>query len=120
MSAAGEGISGWTPRQKLLAASGIFAVLATVTVGHGASAAWVARALLGLAGVGGLVVWTRSRVPRTARGALPLRLSVTQRVSLSPKTSLALVEAEGCGYLIVFGDGFAELKAIPPSQASLP
>lgn len=48
--------------------------------------------------VGGLAGWLLSRLRRGARE--PRRLAVVERVTLSPRQSLALVEADGRRFLV--------------------
>jgi len=100
-----------TPRQKLLGAV-VLALLVPVFASlQGASAATLARVVLGLAALGGLGAWFLR-----ARGGLPSkfksapRLNVVQRVGLSQRTGLALIEVDGKPYLIVHGDGFARIR----------
>ena len=100
-----------TPRQKLLGAV-VLALLVPVFASlQGASAATLARVVLGLAALGGLAAWFIR-----ARGGLPSkfksapRLNVVQRVGLSQRTGLALVEVDGKPYLVVHGDGFARIR----------
>jgi flagellar biogenesis protein FliO len=100
-----------TPRQKLLGAV-VLALLVPVFASlQGASAATLARVVLGLAALGGLGAWFLR-----ARGGLPSkfksapRLNVVQRVGLSQRTGLALIEVDGKPYLVVHGDGFARIR----------
>jgi len=101
-----------SPRHKLVAASAMLLMLPAVALLQGASAASAARVVLGFAAVAGLVAWFVK-----AKGGLPLsrfksaaRLSVVQRVGLSARSGVALVEVDGRPYLIVHGDGFARIR----------
>jgi flagellar protein FliO/FliZ len=115
---------------KLLAASLLVLLLAAFSHRSGASAAVIARVVLGLAAVGGLVLWwiraRRSGARASGAGAfqLPPRLRIAARAGLSARTGLALVDADGRRYLVAYGDGFAQLlnampalPARPPAQA---
>lgn len=103
-----------TPRTKLTVACA--ALTALVLLGglqSGVSAASLARLLLGLSAIAALVLWYRK-----ARGAGPSfkdtpRLAVVQRAGLSPRAGVALVEVDGRPFLIVHGDGFARVRAVP-------
>ena len=104
-----------TPRTKLLAASGLLLALAAAASLNGISAASLARVLLGLAAIGGAVLFAVRR-PRPAPGfALEPRLRVVQRAGLSPRCSVALVALDGAEFLVAYGDGFAEIR--PASAA---
>lgn len=102
-----------SPRHKLFAAAGLALLAPLVAATQGASASTVARVVLGLAAVAGVAVWFVK-----ARGGLQLgskfkstpRLAVVQRVGLSQRTGLALVEVDGKPYLVVHGDGFARIR----------
>lgn len=102
-----------SPRQKLFGAAVLALCVPVLASLQGASAATVARVLLGLAALGGLAAWFIR-----ARGGLGLpskfkaapRLAVVQRVGLSPRTGLALIEVDGKPYLVVHGDGFARIR----------
>ena len=100
-----------TPRQKLLGAVVLALLVPVFASVQGASAATLARVVLGLAALGGLTAWFIR-----ARGGLPSkfksapRLNVVQRVGLSQRTGLALIEVDGKPYLVVHGDGFARIR----------
>ncbi|MEW5739551.1 MAG: flagellar biosynthetic protein FliO [Myxococcota bacterium] len=101
-----------SPRNKLIAASAMLLLLPIVAVLQGASAATAARVVLGLLALAGLVVWFVR-----AKGGLPLsrfkaaaRLTVVQRVGLSARSGVALIEVDGRPYLVVHGDGFARIR----------
>jgi len=111
---------------KLLAASLLVLLLAAFSQRSGASAAVVARVVLGVAALGGLALWmVRARQSGARMGAgpfqLPPRLSIAARAGLSARTGLALVDADGRRYLVAYGDGFAQLlnalPSRPPAQA---
>lgn len=108
-----------SPRQKLFGAAGLALTAPLVAAMQGASASNVARVVLGLAAVAGIAVWFVK-----ARGGLQLgskfksapRLNVVQRVGLSQRTGLALVEVDGKPYLVVHGDGFARIRPARRAQ----
>jgi len=101
-----------SPRHKLAGAALLALVAPLIAAAQGASAATAARVLLGLAAAGGLVFWfirARGGLGTSKFKAAP-RLNVVQRVGLSQRTGLALVEVDGKPYLIVHGDGFAKIS----------
>jgi flagellar protein FliO/FliZ len=106
-------------RQKLFCAAGLALTAPLVAAMQGASASNVARVVLGLAAVAGIALWFIK-----ARGGLQLgskfksapRLNVVQRVGLSQRTGLALVEVDGKPYLVVHGDGFARIRPARRAQ----
>lgn len=100
-----------SPRSKLIGAALLALIAPLLAAAQGASAATAARLLLGLAAAGAIVTWVAR-----ARGALgnskfqtAPRLNVVQRVGLSQRNGLALVEVDGKPYLVVHGDGFAKI-----------
>jgi flagellar protein FliO/FliZ len=100
-----------TPRYKLFAASSLLLVLPAVSALQGATAAGAARLALGLAAAGGLALWlSRTKALTPGRFKTAPRLSVVQRVGLSARSGLALVEVDGRPYLVVHGDGFARIR----------
>ena len=108
-----------TPRHKLIAVGVLTLAVPLLAAAQGASAASAARLLLGLIALGGIVAWvihSRNALPTSAFKAAP-RLQVLQRVGLSQRTQVALVEVDGKPYLIVHGDGFAKIRSAVQPQA---
>ena len=98
------------PKHKLIAA-GLALLAVPLLATQTASAASVARLLLGLAAIAGLG-WWYFRGPRREKFSLPPRLNVIQRVGLSQRTGLALVEVDGRALLVVHGEGFARVQRL--------
>lgn len=101
-----------SPRHKLVGAALLALIAPLIAAAQGASAATAARVLLGLAAAGGLVFWfirARGGLSTSKFKAAP-RLNVVQRVGLSQRTGLALIEVDGKPYLVVHGDGFAKIS----------
>jgi flagellar protein FliO/FliZ len=104
-----------SPKNKLLLAAAAIVLLALLAPSQGASASSIARVLLGACAVAGLGAWFLRARARSATGpaaafAPAARLRVLSRTGLSQRCGMALVEADGRNYLVVFGDGFAELQ----------
>jgi hypothetical protein len=99
-----------SPRARLLAAGALVLGLAALGPLGGLSMTSAARWLLGAAALGGLGWWLRRR--GGAEPGVPTleRLRVVSRAGLSPRCGLALVEVDGRGFLVAFGDSFAEIR----------
>ena len=103
------------PKNKLLAASAALGVLLVMASMHGASAPGMAR--LTLAGVAFSGIgwwWIRAQRAPPAKFQLAPRLSVVSRAGLSQRAGLALVEVDGRSFLVVHGDGYAEICVTAP------
>jgi len=109
------------PAFTLTAALALLGALALAS-GASLSPAALARALLALAGAAALGWWwLRARgAGRPPRFADTPRLTVVQRVGLTARTGLALVEVDGRAYLLVHGEGFARLRPVPCRAAVAP
>jgi flagellar biogenesis protein FliO len=101
-----------SPRNKLIAAAAMLVLFPVVAMLQGASAATAARLVLGLLALAGVTVWVlRSKGNLSlSRFKAAARLSVVQRVGLSARSGVALIEVDGRPYLIVHGDGFARIR----------
>ena len=111
-----------SPRQKLVGAALLALVAPLIAAAQGASAATAARVLLGLAATGVIAAWfVRARGGLgTSKFKSAPRLNVVQRVGLSQRTGLALIEVDGKPYLVVHGDGFAKITpARRPARVAL-
>lgn len=107
-----------TPRNKLIAALCLALSAPLLAASQGASAAVAARILLGALAVGALVLWFyRTSGNTSAAFRSSPRLNVVQRVGLSQRTGLALIELDGKSYLVVHGDGFARIRPATPRAA---
>ncbi|MCP3145085.1 flagellar biosynthetic protein FliO [Pyxidicoccus xibeiensis] len=76
----------------------------------------VARGVLVAAALGGLGWWLRRRGAVGPAVPTAQRLHVVSRAGLSPRCSLALVEVDGRGFLVAFGDSFAEIHETPEQE----
>ena len=111
-----------SPRNKLIGAALLALLAPLIAATQGASPATAARILLGLTAAGGIVAWVVH-----ARGGLSTskfktapRLNVVQREGLSQRTGVALIEVDGKPYLVVHGDGFAQITpARRPARVAL-
>ncbi|HEX8703118.1 MAG TPA: MFS transporter [Myxococcaceae bacterium] len=102
-------------RHRLLLASGLILVLATLASWSGWSTSGSARWLLGAVMLVGLGWWWSHRGARGSRFVLPERLQVISRAGLSQRCGIALVEADGRSFLVAYGDSFAEIRTAPGS-----
>src|SRR5438874_13447037 len=102
-----------SPRNKLVALSVLLVVLAAAASINGINASVAARGVLGLCAAAGMAFWFWKQRSAQAKFALPPRLSVLAKTGLSQRCGLALVEADGRTYLVVHGDGFAEVCEAP-------
>ncbi|MBX7096178.1 MAG: hypothetical protein K1X89_00570 [Myxococcaceae bacterium] len=103
------------PRAKLTAA--LVAMLLLVCGGTlgGAAPVLLARLLLGAAALAGLGWWLKRRAHSRPSGfTLAPGLAVLARTALSARSACALIEADGQRFLIVHGDGFAEIALAAP------
>lgn len=106
-------------RQKLFGAAGLALSAPLLASLQGASASTVARVVLGVAAIVGLAVWfvkARGGLQPGSKFKAAPRLNVVQRVGLSQRTGLALVEVDGKPYLVVHGDGFARIRPARRAQ----
>jgi len=112
-----------TPRQKLVGVNLSLGVLLVMAATQGAwSLSGVARLVLGVAAVAGLGVWvwrTRGGAQGTSARVQP-RLKVLQRVGLSQRNALALIEVDGRSFIVVHGDGFARIRPAPGRAVLVP
>ncbi len=109
-----------TPKQKLLGASCALLAVFAVASAQGASVTTLARALLALAAVAGLAWWfvKKGGLPRPA--AAPARLAVVARTGLSQRAGVALIEVDGRPFIVVHGDGYAQVHPTAPTPAPAP
>ncbi|MFP2929044.1 hypothetical protein ACLESO_28355 [Pyxidicoccus sp. 3LG] len=109
-------LSTLSPRSRLLVAGALVLGLAALGPLGGLSMTSAARGLLGGGGAGrpGLV----APAPRRVEAGRPTaeRLHVVSRAGLSPRCGLALVEVDGRGFLVAFGDSFAEVREMPVQE----
>lgn len=98
-----------SPSNKLLIAAAAIVLLALLAPTQGVSAATSARVVIALGCVAGLAWWFLRQKGAGGVLAPAPRLQVLARTGLSGRCGMALVEADGRNYLVVYGDGFAEL-----------
>ena len=107
------------PGQKLAAAGALSAVLAFAAAISSGSAATGARIIIGALALAGLAVWGLKKrghmLPRRFSNAP--RLQVVQRVGLSARSGVALIEVDGRSFLIVHGDGGTRIRRVSSRAA---
>ncbi|MFY2564441.1 flagellar biosynthetic protein FliO [Corallococcus terminator] len=106
-----------SPRARLQVAMLLVLGLALLGPLGGVSVVSTARWLLVLGALSGLGWWWFRRGATGTRVASVERMQVISRAGLSPRCGLALVEVEGRGFLVAFGDAFAEVHALPARDA---
>ena len=106
-----------SPKNKLIAAAVLIAVLAAAAQVHGFDAVSLSRWLIAGLSIVGLGFWALKKRNVAPAFALPPRLQVLSKTGLSQRCSLALVEADGRTFLVAFGDGFAEMREAPRAAA---
>lgn len=110
-----------SPKHRLLLAA--VAVVSLAAAAPGGQAALLARVVLALCALGGIAWWFHRAAKGKARaGGFSLalaepQLQVLSRTGLSPKHGVALLEADGRRYLVVFGDGFAHVHDTHETRA---
>jgi flagellar protein FliO/FliZ len=107
---------GALPRTKLLLACGLVLLLALVAPRVGASTVGLARGVLGACALAGAAWWWARGRARGPAFQLTEPLQVLSRRGLSPRCSVALVEAEGRRFLIAYGDAFAQVQPMPRAR----
>ena len=96
-----------TARARLVFALACCAALTLLVTLENFSVVLLARIAIGGAALG-VLLWFSGRTRR--EDSMPNRLEVIQRVGLTQRTAVALVEVDGQSYLIVHGDGFARMR----------
>lgn len=105
------------PRTKLIALAACVALLAAAAVIANGSATNAARIVLGGSAVAGLAWWAMTKRSAAGRFARTPRLQVVQKVGLSPRAGVALVEVDGRSFLIVHGDGGTRIRRVSSRAA---
>jgi len=107
------------PRQKLMAAAGLSAVLALAAAISSGSFTTGARIVIGALAVAGLAIWVLKQkglsLPR--RFAQTPRLQIIQKIGLSARAGVALIEVDGRSFLVVHGDGGTRIRRVSSRAA---
>lgn len=100
-------------RNKLLWAGIFLAAFLLLGARTEADAAQLARWIIGALALLGLIFWARTR--GTAALVLPQEkpLEIVSRAGLSGRCGVSLVKAHGRSFLVIHGDGFAKVTALP-------
>ena len=99
-----------TPRMKFLSLLSVMTLFIALALTSRTTITSAARGVLALASLTGAIWWfIRTRRGRTSF-SLPKRVSVIQRVGLSQRSGLLLVEIDNQPFVILHGDGFATMK----------
>ncbi|WP_241757994.1 flagellar biosynthetic protein FliO [Myxococcus landrumensis] len=105
----------FSPRARLQVATLLVLGLALLGPVGGVSMVATARWLLVVGALCGLGWWWFRRGATTPREVRAERMRVISREGLSPRCGIALVEVEGRGFLVAFGDAFAEVHPLQES-----
>lgn len=105
-----------SPRNKIVAVSALLLTLSLVAVAKGLDAVAIARWVLAAAAAAGLLYWYWKVRPARGHFALPARLHVVSRAGLAQRCQVALVEADGRTFLVVHGEGYAEVCEAPAGR----
>jgi hypothetical protein len=106
----------WKSSKVKLATAGV-ALLVAFGAGaaRGVDVTLLARCGLAFTAAGGAAAWWVLRAQGAARAPRPVRLAVISRVGLGHRTAAALLEVDGKSFLVVHGEGFAQV--VEPSAA---
>lgn len=107
------------PRQKLMAAGVMSALLALAAAVSSGSLTSGARIIVGSLAVAGLATWVLKQkgLPLTGRFAQTPRLQVVQKIGLSARAGVALIEVDGRSFLVVHGDGAPRIRRVSSRAA---
>ncbi|MDP3234676.1 MAG: flagellar biosynthetic protein FliO [Myxococcales bacterium] len=107
------------PRQKLMAAGVMSALLALAAAVSSGSLTTGARIIVGALAVAALATWVLKQkgLPLTGRFAQTPRLQVVQKVGLSARAGVALIEVDGRSFLVVHGDGAPRIRRVSSRAA---
>ncbi len=108
-----------SPRQKLLAAGVMSGLLALAAAFSSGSITSGARIIIGALAVAGLATWVLKQkgLPLTGRFAQTPRLQVIQKIGLSARAGVALIEVDGRSFLVVHGDGVPRIRPVSSRAA---
>lgn len=108
-----------SPRLKLIGLGACTAALALAAALSSGSFTTGARIVLGAAAVAGLVGWALKQkgLALPGRFAKTPRMQVVQKIGLSARTGVALVDVDGRSFLIVHGDGGTRIRRVSSRAA---
>jgi flagellar protein FliO/FliZ len=108
-----------SPRQKLLAAGVMSGLLALAAAFSSGSLTSGARIIIGALAVAGIATWVLKQkgLPLPGRFAQTPRLQVVQKVGLSARSGVALIEVDGRSFLVVHGDGGTRIRRVSSRAA---
>ena len=102
-----------------MAAAGLSAVLALAAAISSGSFTTGARIVIGALAVAGLAIWVLKQkglsLPR--RFAQTPRLQIIQKIGLSARAGVALIEVDGRSFLVVHGDGGTRIRRVSSRAA---
>ena len=107
------------PRQKLVAAGVMSGLLALAAAFSSGSITTGARIVIGALAVAGLGAWVLKQkgLPLPGRFAQTPRLQVVQKIGLSARSGVALIEVDGRSFLVVHGEGGTRIRRVSSRAA---
>ncbi|MBM4781611.1 MAG: hypothetical protein GQE15_28375 [Archangiaceae bacterium] len=108
-----------SPRHKLIAAGALSAVLALAAAISSGSLTTGARIIIGALALAGLAtwIWKQRGLALPRRFSATPRLQVVQKIGLSQRAGVALVEVDGRSFLIVHGEGGTRIRRVSSRAA---
>lgn len=108
-----------TPRNKLIAIGACAAALALAAALSSGSFTTGARIVLGAAALAGLAIWALKQkgLALPGRFATTPRMQVVQKIGLSARSGVALIDVDGRSFLIVHGDGGTRIRRVSSRAA---
>jgi flagellar protein FliO/FliZ len=112
-------VTALNPKQKLVAAGVMSALLALAAAVSSGSLTTGARIIVGALAVAGLATWALKQkgLSLPGRFAQTPRLQVVQKIGLSARAGVALIEVDGRSFLVVHGDGGTRIRRVSSRAA---
>ncbi len=110
-----------SPRAKLIAVGACTSALALAAAVSSGSFTTGARIVLGALAIAGLAAWAlrQKGLALPGRFAKTPRLQIVQKIGLSARAGVALVDVDGRSFLIVHGEGGTRIRRVSSRAAVL-
>jgi flagellar protein FliO/FliZ len=108
-----------SPRQKLMTAGGLSALLTLAAALSSGSITTGSRIIIGASSLAGFAAWAlrRKEFSRFGQFSQAPRLRVVQKIGLSPRTGVALLEVDGRSFLVIHGDTGTRIRRVASRAA---